>query len=65
MQTTLKFIVFYVFSVIGVHFIGCELNSSRTKFKPVVLVHGILTNYSTITDLADRITQVLGYTNLN
>lgn len=37
----------------------CGLHSFGLKtYKPVVLVHGILTNYTTITDLAQRIVQV-------
>lgn len=37
----------------------CGLYSFGLKtYKPVVLVHGILTNYTTISDLAQRIAQV-------
>uniref|UniRef100_A0A1B6MNE8 palmitoyl-CoA hydrolase n=1 Tax=Graphocephala atropunctata TaxID=36148 RepID=A0A1B6MNE8_9HEMI len=37
---------------------GVAYSLNPKHYKPVVLVHGILTNYSTISDLADRIIQV-------
>ncbi|XP_046685339.1 LOW QUALITY PROTEIN: lysosomal thioesterase PPT2 homolog [Homalodisca vitripennis] len=43
----------------GLIFSNCVIYSLKQKhYKPVVLVHGILTNYTTITDLADRIREI-------
>ncbi|XP_054284983.1 lysosomal thioesterase PPT2 homolog [Macrosteles quadrilineatus] len=51
-------IVFYLITLTGITFTCYEVCSKHVKYKPVVIVHGILTNYSTITDLADRISEM-------